>query len=338
MLRYADQATDPVGDLDVRWENTINAPIDSIAWRGNGQAVHGTYVLTFHKSGATVTVDVAATGDGASSRNPWGDRSGLAFVADGATENLDVIPGLGIVGDPSIDEGWKAKVTIGNYLSSGAVETEILEFEVVEAGAQSSGRRVACRNVGTEVAQGVVVYSLPGWYFDGVGAEIFIERLVPHSDPDRHKLASKRSFVITFADWKDDAGSGKKSADVLVDGNKAIEDALFDGQTVYEWGEPTGKYDDGNDYLAGMGIVLPDTTDDPTGSSITVHVRDGYAWVEFASDVAGSPGTYSGGDLTLGDIDPADHAFFWIRINLPSAAQPEDPCRMVNIRTRGLSI
>lgn len=338
MLRYADHAADPVGDLDVRVENTINAPIDSIAWRGNGQAVAGTYVLDFHKSGATVTVDVSATGQGASSRNPWGDRSGLAFVADDTTENLDVVPGLGIVGDSAIDEGWQAKITIGNYLSSGATETEILEFEVVTAGGQSSGRRVACRNVGSEIAQGVVVYSLPGWYFDGVGAETFIEKLIPHSDPTRHKLATKRTFVITFADWKDDAGSGKKSADVLVDGNKAVEDALFDGITVWEYGHPSGKYDDVNDYLAGMGIVLPDTTADPTSSSITVVVRDGYAWIEFAPDVSGSPGTYSGSDLTLGDIPAGDHEFFWIRGNVPSAAQPEDPTRMYNVRARGLSI
>ncbi|KPJ83957.1 MAG: hypothetical protein AMS19_02630 [Gemmatimonas sp. SG8_23] len=335
ILRYPSQAADPVGNLHVRFENTINSPIDSIVWRGNGQAIAGTYELTFHKSGV-VTVDVLATGSGAASRNPWGDRSGLSVTADDTTENQDLIPGLGIVVDSSTDEGWEAIVTIGNYLSSGAVEEEVLEFEVVQAGLNSSGRQVACRNVGTEIAQGVYVYALPGFWFDGAGAETFIEKIVPHSDPTRHKLAGKASLVITFADWKDDVPSGKKSADIYVGANKAVEDALFDGITQYEYG--VSGYDDGNDYLAGLGIVLPDTTADPTSSSITLQVRDGYSWIEFAPDVSGSPGTYSASDLSLGDIAAADHELFWIRAAVPSAAQPEDPCRMINIRARGLSI
>jgi hypothetical protein len=69
-------------------------------------------------------------------------------------------------------------------------------------------------------------------------------------------------------------------------------------------------------------------------------VRDGYTWIAFAPDVSGSPGTWqtAGDDLSLGDINPSAHELFWIRCEVPSAAQPEDPCRMVNIRARGLSI
>lgn len=335
MLRYPAEADDPEGNLHFRFENTINAPIDSIVWRGNGQAIAGTYVLDFHKVAAVVTVDVEATGDAGTSRNPWGDRTALSVTADDATENEDIVPGLGIVVDSSTDEGWQAKITIGNYLSGAAAETEVLEFEVVQAGANSSNRQVACRNVGTETAQGVTIYALPGWYFDGTGAEVFIERLVPHSDPTKHKLATKRSFVITFTDWKDDVPSGKKSADVYVDSDKAVEDALFDGITQYEDG--VSGYQAG-DYLAGMGIILPDTTADPTSSSITVTVRDGYTWIEFAPDVSGSPGTFAASDLVLGDIPAASHELFWTRAAVPSAAQPENPARMVNFRARGLSI
>lgn len=337
VLRYGGDPTTGTGDLDVRYENTTNAPISSITWRANGQAVAGTYTLVFTKAG-TVTVDVDATGDGAASRNPWGDRSGLSVTADGSTENLDIIPGLGIVVSASVDTGWAAKVTIGNYLNGSAVETEVLEFEIVTAGTNSSNRQVACRNVGTEVAASTTIYSLPGWYFDGTGAEEYIERLMPHSNPSRHKLASKGSFVITFTDRKLDGGTGKYTVDIMVDGNKAVEDAQMDGLSVYEYG--VAGYDDGNDYLAGMGIILPDTTADPTSSSITVYVRDGYTWVAFAPDVSGSPGTWqtAGDDLVLGDIDPSDHELFWIRCEVPSAASPEDPCRMVNIRARGLSI
>jgi hypothetical protein len=337
VLRYGSDPTTGTGDLDVRFENTTNAPVTSITWRANGQAVAGTYTLLFTKSGS-VTCDVEATGDGATDRNPWGDRSGLTVTADGSTENLDLIPGLGIVVSASVDTGWAAKVTIGNYLNVSAVETEVLEFEIVVADADSSNRQVACRNVGTQVAATTTIYSLPGWYYDGSGAEEYIERLVPHSSPSRHKLASKGSFVITFTDRKLDGGTGKYTVDVLVDGNKAVEDAQMDGTTQYEYGV-TG-YDDTNDYLTGMGIILPDTTADPTSSSITVYVRDGYTWVAFAPDVSGSPGTWqtAGDDLVLGDIAASDHELFWLRCEVPSAAAPESTCRMAQLRARGLSI
>jgi len=337
VLRYGSDPTSGTGDLDVRYENTTNTPITSITWRSNGQAVAGTYELTFTKSGS-VTVDVEATGDGALARNPWGDRSGLSVTADGSTENLDIIPGLGIVVSASVDTGWAAQVTIGNYQNLSAVVTEVLEFEIVAADANSSNRQVACRNVGTQISASTYIYSLPGWYFDGTGAEEYIERLVPHSSPTRHKMASKRSFVITFTDRQLDGGTGKYTVDVLVDGNKAVEDAQMDGVTQYEYG--VSGYDDGNDYLAGMGIILPDTTADPTSSSITVYVRDGYTWVAFAPDVAGSPGTWqtAGDDLSLGDIDPSDHVLFWVRCEVPSAASPESTCRMAQLRARGLSI
>jgi hypothetical protein len=335
MLRDPDNATSPDGDLLFRYENTVNAPIDSITWRGNGQAIAGTYVLDFTKNGS-VSVDVTGQGQGSTSRNPWGNRTGLAVVADSSTENEDIVPGLGIVVNSSVDTAWQAKITISNILSGAAVETEVLEFEVVTAGGQSSGRRIACRNVGTEIAQGTTIYALPGFYFDGTGAEEFVEAIVNHSDPTRHKLAPKATIVITFADFKLDGGTGKYTCDIYAGANKAVEDAQMDGLTQYEYG--VAGYDDANDYLAGLGIILPDTTSDPTSSSITLKVRDGWQWVEFAPDVAGSPGTYATGDEVLGDIAAADHEFFWARMNVPGATQPEDPCRMVNIRARGLSI
>lgn len=335
MLRDPDNATSPDGDLLFRFENTVNTPIISIAWRGNGQAVAGTYLLEFTKNGS-VSVDVTGQGQGSTSRNPWADRTGLPVVADDATENEDLVPGLGIVVDSSTDTAWEAKITISNILSGAAAETEVLEFEVVTAGGVSSGRRIACRNIGSEISQGTTMYALPGFYYDGSGAEEFIEKLVNHSSTARHKLAPKATFVITFADWKLDGGTGKYTADVYVGANKAVEDAQFDGLTQYEYG--VAEYDDGNDYLTGLGIILPDTTNDPTSSAITVKVREGWQWVEFAPDVSGSPGTYATGDEVLGDIDPADHEFFWTRVNVPGATQPEDPCRMVNYRARGLSI
>lgn len=335
MLRYPSQATSSDGNLTARYKNTTNTPIVSMTWLANGQAIAGTYVLTFTKSG-TVTVDVSATGDGASSRNPW-DRSGLSVTADGSTVNKDIIPGLGIVVSASTDTGWAAKITVGNYLSGAAAEDEVLEFEVIVAGSTSSDRQVACRNIGTETAQGVTIYALPGFYFDGVGAESFISTIQPHSSPTYHKGASvEKSVTITFTNWGDDIPSGKKKADILVDGSTCVSSALFDGATVYEYG--VAGYDSSANLLQGLGIRLPDTTSDPTSASITLAIRAGYTWIELAPDNSGSAGSWATSDLSLGDIPAASHELFWIRCAVPSAATPDDPCRMVNVRARGLSI
>jgi hypothetical protein len=324
----------------MRAVNTLNTPIDSATWNGSGRGWHGTYLLTFTKTGPTVTVDVEAQGQAADERNPYGDRSGLPVVADGSTPNVDIVPNVDLVISASVDTGWQGKVTIGNYLDGVGDHTEILEWEVVEAGLVSEQRQIACRNVGTQTAEDTEVFPLPGFTYDGVGSDTYVEAIRNHSDPDRHKLAPKGTKVITFANWEDDPPSGKKRADVLVDGNTAVTDALFDGVTVYEYGEPTGKYDDGNDYLEGLGIILPDIATDPTSSSITLTTRDGWAWVQFAPDVTGAPGTWeaAGDDLTLGNILAANHELFWARINLPGSVSPEDPGRQFNIRARGLSI
>lgn len=339
MLRYPAAAAAAEGNILLRAVNTLNTPVISATWRNNGQAWHGTYTLTFTKVGALVTVDVLAIGAAADERNPWGDRAGLSVVADGATKNANVIPGVDLVVAALTDTGWKATVTIGNYLDAAATEVDVLELGVVQAGLVSSERRIAVRNVGTQTAEGTVLYALPGFYFYGTGATTLVGRIANHSDPTRHKLAAKGTYSLSFANWADDAPSGKKKADLLVDGVLAVQGALFDGSTFYEYGEPSGRYQ-ATDELAGLGIMLADTTEDPTTAVLTLEVRDGYQWLQWAPDVAGAPGAYlaAGTDLTLGDITAADHEFAWLKVTPPGSVMPETLGRQYNIRARGLSI
>jgi len=328
----------PEGKLIYRVENAINTPIVGHAWRGNGQAIAGEYLLEFTNTGGVITVDVTAVGGGASAKNPY-HASGLPFAADGATWNDDVVPGIRLKGSASIDTGWAAVVTVDNYMDGSANVTKVLEFEVVTADGESSGRRIAVRNTGDETASGpgaagVIVYALPGFHYVGVGAEEFISRIEPHSKPERHKLASPAVKVITFAGWEDDPG-GKKRADILVDGEVCVTDALFDGLTDYQWG--VAGYNDAEDLLEGLLIRLPDTTADPTGSSITLTITEGWQWVELAEDIAGSPGEYSVQDLDVGDIAASSQAYLWVRSAVPAAAAP-GLMRKANILPRGLSI
>ena len=73
-------------------------------------------------------------------------------------------------------------------------------------------------------------------------------------------------------------------------------------------------------------------------------MRRSAAWVEYAPDVSGSPGTWQSGPLTLtelgetsGTITAGGYAFYWRRLVLPDSATPGDMA-MTNDRVRGLTL
>lgn len=336
-IRWASAAGTSEGDLSVRFVNTVNALITSVNWLQDGRAIADTYDLTvLSKVGSTITLQVDCN-----IKNPYRSSS-ITAVADGATVNELVIPGVGIVFSAAADVGWAAKVTVGQYLTSGGVVTPALGFGVVQAGTESSQVRFAVVNVGDMPSQETVIYALPGLYWYGTNSEKIVKSILPHSSTARHKMASPAIKTITFTNWGT-AGNGKKKADVLVNGTTAIVGALFDGQTVYEWGAGNG-YNDSLDLLPGLALVLEDTTLDPTTVTVTLEISDGYSWVQFAPDIAGAPGTFAQQDLTLtqagkptGTIDVGGIAYAWARMVVPMAAQA-GPMRKVFFRVRGLSV
>jgi len=327
-LWHPDHLGDAKGKLQFRVVNTLNAPILSSpapTWLGNGAAIADVYELVFTNNAGTVTATRECLIEG--TKNPYRNMTGVPVVADGVTVNKNLIPGLGLVVSASVATGWKARVAIRNYLdlADDGDYTAFLSWGIIQAGITQTGRKIAVKNVGDSDAALTVLYVTPGFYIAGGSYESFIAKIEPHSNPTRHKMAVAGSYVLTFADWKD-AGGGKKSADLYVDGVKAIEDAIFNGTTLYEYGSGNG-YDDGADKLKGLLIVLADTTADPTSLSLTLHVTADYTWVEFAPDVSGAPGSYANQDLDLtqsgqptGTILAGGSALFWMRENPPLGA------------------
>jgi len=338
VLRLASQVGQPVGNLRLRTVNILNTPVvGTPTWLDSGVAIADVYTLTVtEKDGSTVTVTVDCN-----TKNPYRNMTGVTGTADGTTVNRNLPPGVGTILSASCDVGWQWKTSIGAYMDVSGVTTDVLNFGVVESGFYTTGVRIACENVGDSPAQSTVLYSLPGLYFYGTSYDVLIKTIKPHSSPTRHKMAPQGTLTITFQDWKT-GGTGKKTADVYVNASKAIEDAIFDGATVYEYGSGNG-YNDGADLLQGLQIILADTTTDPSAITLTLKVADGWNWVEFAVDTSGSPGTYSNQDLTLtesgqptGTITASHAAFFWARWKLPGAAEAGDMRKMIQ-RARGLT-
>ena len=339
VLRLASQVGQAVGNLQLRAVNTVNTPIvGTPTWLASGVAIADDYTLTVLSAVAGVVVVKVEC----NTKNPYQSISGVSATADGATVNKDLIPGVGIVLSASCDIGWKALVTVGAYMDNSGVITDVVGFGVVQSGMTSAGVRVCWENIGDAPAQNCVAYSLPGLFFYGSSYRTFIQSITPHSDPARHKLAPAANSTITFANWATDVPSGKKKADILVNGATAVVGALFNGSTVYQYGSANG-YDDAHDYLAGLAIVLCDTVSDPSTASITLSVASGWDWVQYAPDVSGAPGTYANQDLTLtesgqasGTVTASHAAFFWVRWAPPGAAQAGDMRKMVQ-RSMGLT-
>jgi hypothetical protein len=327
------------GIIQLRVENVVSTPVVSSSYLGPGGAIAGEYLLEFTKTGSTFTVDVT----GSDPKNPW-TRDAVAITADDATENVDVIPGISFVFSSSIVTGWTAKATLFAYMDGSAVVTDRFNHGIILAGDASTEFQTSVKNVGTEDSADSVVYILPGCYIDDEDDYQWFATITNHSSTSRHKMALAGDYVISFADWKDGTGdhAGYKTADVLVDGVKTIEDAVFDGVTAYEYGDGIG-YIDAADKFKGLRIILANTTDDPSSATPTLKVSDAWAWVTVAPDSSGVSGTYTT-DLviteageTTGTITAGNYTKVWFLVEVPSDKSPGD-IRVYRVRLSGKSI
>jgi hypothetical protein len=331
MLRDAAAPASPNSNLLVRFENTINAPIVSVTPLYNGQAVAGVYtVVANDATSVTVTAE-----------DPKNELvgAGKTVIADGVTVNKNTIGGLGIIFDGGLAAGWTAIVAVGALQAVGGATSERLNVGIVLADTTSTQRRLTAVNVGTESSAETSIVALPGFIAVGSQVHTTVAKLTNHSDLAREELATPADLVVTFQDYQPGTPD---TADVYVGGVKAIEDAKLDGATLYQHGKV--GYIDGADKFKGLGIVFASGMGDPTSRTFTIHVREGYEWVEFAPDVGGSPGTWGPGPLTLteggeptGVITAAGAVNFWFRANVPLSAAPGD-MKMSNLRVRGLTV
>jgi hypothetical protein len=335
IFRDAASPTDPDANLLLRWENTISTPIVSASWLDDGESFSDVYTVA-----ATSSTTVNVTSD-----DPKNEvlGTGITVVADDATVNYGVVPGVGLVFSSSLANGWTGKVSIGALMDSGGTTSDRFNTGIVLADEMSTQRRHAARNVGSEDSAETKVYCLPGFYVAD-DAQPWITTVQNHTDVARQASATPGDFEITYADYQ--SGS-PDTADVYVnkDGGgavKTIEDAKLDGTELYEYGSGNG-YIDGVDGFLGLGIIF-EANGDPSAQSHDLFVRTGFAWMEFAPDSSGSPGTWQAGPLTLtelgettGTITAGGHAFFWTRMNVPSSATPGTR-KLFNMLARGLTV
>lgn len=341
---HPDHLAQAKGSLRCRAVNTVNEPIPEsvgeaqIRWMGNGSAQADVYELTFTVTGGNVTAMVNALIGG--SKNAYHSMSSpVAIVADGTTENLDVIGGIAFPVAAGVATGWTCRIAVGCYLEDDGSYVSYFAFGIVEAGNASAGQKVAVKNVGDEDAANCEVVACPGFHLSGGSYDVLVKFVRAHSSSTLEKHPVPGTYAITFADWN----GTNHTADVYVDGVKAIEDAAFDGATIYGYGSGNG-YVDAADKLHGLQVCFAVNTADPTANTITLVVRDGSSWLKYAPDNAGVPGAYAAADLTLtevgqvaGRIRTGQAASYWHTWDVPDGTTPAALREMIP-RYRSLSI
>lgn len=348
VCRLASEVADSNANLRVRWVNTINTPISSVSDLRNGALTAGELTITALSS-AAVKVE-----------SPLGAKhpdhvASVAVTADGATVNTNVVRGLGIVFDASLDVGWTAKVVSGDAVSSGGVVTDAFDPGIMDEGSMLAGFRLAFVNVGSADFGAAKVAILPKPIWGGSGFESFIAELKPHPNSTYWKTSPIGTRTLTFPNWTDDVVTGKKKADVNVDGNLCITGAQFDSVfnsslqkwegSRYQYGSsPNIGYDDGTDRLQGLTMMLRNTTADPSALSIPVTITDGHTMWQIAPEIfAGMAGTYGTADVDLtedgqptGIVTVGHAAYCWARPVVPDGAGIGN-LRQVLFRGRGKS-
>lgn len=69
-----------------------------------------------------------------------------------------------------------------------------------------------------------------------------------------------------------------------------------------------------------------------------VGTNDGNSYLQTAPDVAGSPGTWGQGAISMGNIAVLTSVAFWTREVLPSGLTSDANPRRVNVKASGLTI
>jgi hypothetical protein len=318
----------------MRWQNTVSTPIIGAEWLDDGEAISDVYTVAATSS-STVNVTAEDTKNEVVA-------TGISVTADDSTWNYGVIPGVRIQFSSSLANGWTGKISIGALMDSGGGTTDRFNVGVVQSDTVSTQRRIVAVNVGSEDSVNTEVRALPGFFLED-NAQAWIDFLQNHTDPTRDDIAEEGEYDITYSDFQ--VGT-PDTVDVWVnkDGGgavKAVEDAEMDG-TLYQYGVP--GYIDAQDPFKGLGFAFTNDPGDPSALTHTFHVRQGYAYVEFAPDVTGSPGTWQPTPLTLtetgqtsGTITASGLAYYWFRLNVPQSATPGDR-KMFVLRARGLTV
>lgn len=313
-------------DSLVRATNVTGTPVDSATPSGSGELIAGVYTLTLSSvSSGTGTVTVTTQ----SLNNPYNGRVKSGVALDGATERIDIIPGVSLIFNSGAANSDVATINVGSYLG-------IFDSFGAGAGVPSSGVRHRVKNDGDGTVTSAVAklltqaisFKKTGTVFDYIAA--FAE------DATEKQAGGGSAQVVPYAlKVVNVSGSGaSKVADLQVDGVTLDTDYVLDittgdlqDGTALKAITPAYPYRIVDGPLEGLEFAISSLCAENDICNVLIFNS---RYVQIAPDVGGSEGTYGTADVDLtesgqatGTITSMQYAYYWVRILVPQGASSE---------------
>lgn len=329
--------------LEESIRNTIGTPLVSVAKAGNNLQRAGLWTLTFQ----TVVPAVSATCivSSADPHDPSRNLTGVTVSLNGTTVHTNIVQGLGLVfsNGGGFNSTWEAKVYYGVfYDTSDSTENSILRVGTVVAGADSTPRRLAVRNDGSDLSAASEV-TVVNAITVTAGSGTPVKTL---AYTEQNAIANfTPGYAITFANR---VAGPPVLIDVRIDGS-TYDMMRMDTGVIYPGG--AGVVADGNTVLqwvsgplTGIQVIL--NTSVANTDTINFKVSDASSKVQTAPDMGGAPGTWQSGIVPLaltedgwnvnGEIRAGMIAFYWQRVHTMATDSPIGNQRVGRIILKGL--
>jgi hypothetical protein len=343
------KSADAADFVDLRYTNAESL-ITSATLNETGRAIADVYTLTLSAvvlgapSTGTITVD---TDDG-SGKGPY-EQVFTGVLLDNSTTRSDIVPGVDLKfsNSGSLANGWSSVVYVGFFAGILQAGNPLGTVEDWSSGVDDPGTTAGAAgdpgfvgkflvvNTGAEAVanaqlvfrpRAVLVNRQTPFGFKSI--EVVDDTPTERADPD----GTIRPITFTFAnldaaaspdeiDVRMDEGSGAATFDVRnldTATDLTSTQLLMDEATRYQIREAGAK-------LQGLVFTLASTATNGSEENVLAFNK---RHVEFALDVAGTPGTWGTGPLTLtqsgesaGTIQPAGAVPVWIRWNVGALAK-----------------
>jgi hypothetical protein len=333
--------------IDLRYANAESL-ITAATLEGTGREIADVYTITVSDFAAGSPNTFTATVTTASTKNPYHSTVFAGVVADGATARRDIIPGvtLTFTASGSLANGWSSTVSIGWYAGtqvagnpsgvqlSWASGVGLPGLGSVAAGEPGAIGKFLLTNTGAESLADAKLEFFPRLKLVNKTLPWGLHSIeVIDTTPVERVAGDGQILPITFTFANLDTAASPDEIDVLM--NEGSGAATFDVRDLDAGANITStqlKMDGTTRYqIRESGAKLENAIFRVATTATTAAVENVLAFnrrnVEFALDVAGTPGTWGTSSLTLtqsgqptGVILPGGTVAVWVRWNIPATA------------------
>lgn len=278
-------------------------------------------------------------------KNPALFTNTMTVIADGVTENLNLLPGVAVILSDNAVAGDQFEIGVGCYWDSATLAwVHALPLDIAVSGNVGASRLLHAKNdSGTTQCNCQAVVTNAMWITNA-------------QSPSRPFLSFEQTGLLSPAAHDDLAGKAV-TFDDLVDGLPNTVSILVDGASIDVYdvsndetiaggaglkcdGYTVYRFADSTDYQSGQFVLSADLEESDTA---IVYVSDGGDFIEisdmFNDFVIGSSAVYlTQNGAPEGVVQDGESVTFAVRVNAPSDASVDLNQRLFSLRILSVSV